>query len=111
MGWIKSLFVLTAGGAVLGTAAAAAGDVVTPIFFEPVETTRELIIAIIILAFAIQTNEDLTCIAAGILVSDGFIGYWWAVLGCFIGIVGGDVFLYLMGRFFGGAALKWSTLR
>lgn len=95
----------------MGAAAAGGGDVSIPVFFDPVSSTRELFIAVGILALAMQSSEDLTCIAAGILVSDGFIGFWWAVLGCFLGILLGDVGLYLIGRVFGRTALKWKWMR
>ena len=108
-GSLNSLWILATGGVLTGVAAAASAsgaDVPVPVFFDPVSNTKELIIAIGILAVAMQSSEDLTCIAAGVLVSDGFIGFPWAVLGCFLGILLGDVGLYLIGRVFGATALR-----
>ena len=107
---LHSLWLLAASSLLIGTAATGV-DPDVPVFFAPVSNTEELITAVGILAVAMQSSEDLTCIAAGILVSDGFIGFWWATLGCFLGILLGDVGLYLIGRFFGLTALKWKPMR
>ena len=70
-----------------------------------------LFFMVLLLAMAIQTSEDLTCIGAGVLVSQGFLGFLPATLGCIIGIVLGDIGLYLAGRYLGQPALKKAPLR
>jgi len=108
---LYSLAILAAGNALAAITAGAGSDISVPVFFDPVGNPKELVIAVAILAVAMQSSEDLTCIAAGILVSDGFIGFWWATLGCFLGILLGDVGLYLIGRIFGVTALKWKWMQ
>lgn len=60
----------------------------------------------LLLIVSMQSSEDLTCIGAGLLVWKGVIGYFPATLGCFIGLLIGDSGLYLIGRYFGGPALR-----
>lgn len=50
------------------------------------------------LALATYASEDLTCIAAGLLVADGRIGFPEAALACFAGIWTGDMLLVFAGR-------------
>jgi len=50
-------------------------------------------------------SEDLTCIAAGLLVQRGRLGLTAGIIGCTAGIVAGDCGLWLLGRLFGAAAL------
>jgi membrane protein DedA with SNARE-associated domain len=63
------------------------------------------------LALATLVSEDLACIAAGLMVSEGRAGFLFVTLACLVGIVGGDVLLYLVGRFVGRAALSKAPLR
>ncbi len=67
----------------------------------------------ILLALAVATfvSEDLACIAAGLLVADGRIGFVAASIACFLGIFVGDLGLYLIGRAFGRPALRRRPLR
>lgn len=55
---------------------------------------------------ATLVSEDLTCISAGLLVSQGAIGFVPAALGCFLGIFLGDSLLYLAGLCWGRPALQ-----
>jgi len=50
------------------------------------------------LALATYASEDLACIAAGLLVADGRIGFVEASVACFIGIWTGDMLLVFAGR-------------
>ena len=60
----------------------------------------------ILLAIATFVSEDITCITAGILVSQGRDGIRPRdAFGCFIGIVIGDTGLYLIGRAHSESAL------
>ncbi len=70
-----------------------------------------LIVIMILLVLAVQAGEDLTLIGAGILVFKGVVGFWPAVLACYIGLVVGDCGIYLMGRFLGRPALRKRPLR
>lgn len=61
-----------------------------------------------LLALATLLSEDLTCVAAGLLVAAGRIDMAAAVASCFVGIVLGDLALAGIGRGFGAAALgRW----
>ena len=51
-------------------------------------------------------SEDLACISAGLLVHRGHLAAGWAVGACVTGIYGGDVGLWLAGRWFGRRALE-----
>src|SRR5437879_4714123 len=60
----------------------------------------------ILLAAGTLASEDLTCIAAGVLIAQGKLGLTEGVLACLTGIVVGDMLLFLVGRLFGRRALK-----
>jgi membrane protein DedA with SNARE-associated domain len=68
-----------------------------------------IIISLLILTTLI--SEDLACIAGGLLVASGIIGFHYALLGCFIGILTADVLIYWMGRWIGTPILKWIPFR
>ncbi len=53
---------------------------------------------LLLLAVATLVSEDLTCIAAGVMVADGRLNFWLATLTCAAGIIGGDMLLFLAGR-------------
>lgn len=63
------------------------------------------------LLFGTWVSEDLTCIAAGLLVAQGGMGFVPATLACMLGIFSGDVLLYLAGRTLGRAAVRRAPLR
>ena len=64
----------------------------------------------IVLSLLVGTllSEDLTCVAAGLLIQHGELGAPTAVLACAIGIFAGDVGLWAAGWLCGRAALEWS---
>jgi membrane protein DedA with SNARE-associated domain len=66
-----------------------------------------LIVTSASLALGTLVSEDLTSITAGILVAEGRISLGIAILACFAGIFGGDVLLFLSGRWMGRKALTW----
>jgi len=71
-----------------------------------------LFVLVLVLAASTLVSEDLTCIAAGVLVAQGRIAFIPAALACLFGIFFGDLLLYLAGRFLGRpwlgrAPLKW----
>jgi membrane protein DedA with SNARE-associated domain len=68
----------------------------------------DLPLALAALALATLVSEDLTCIAAGLLVAAGKLAFWPAVAACFVGIFIGDLLLVLLGRRLGqGAVGRW----
>ncbi len=63
-------------------------------------------VTLLFLALATFLSEDLACISAGVLVAEGRLALWPAILACFVGIFLGDLLLYVVGRLFGRAALR-----
>lgn len=57
-----------------------------------------LLVFMVLLAVATLVSEDLTSIAAGLLVARDAIGFWPATLACALGIFFGDLMLYGVGR-------------
>jgi pimeloyl-ACP methyl ester carboxylesterase/membrane protein DedA with SNARE-associated domain len=70
-----------------------------------------LLVLVGLIALATLLTEDLACIGAGLLVAQGRIGFVAATLACFVGIVAGDVLLYLAGRYLGYPWLKRAPLK
>ncbi|MGH7290623.1 MAG: alpha/beta fold hydrolase, partial [Myxococcota bacterium] len=70
-----------------------------------------LLLLCALLALGTLVSEDLTCIAAGVLVSAGRIAFGPAVLACFAGIYLGDLLLFFAGRALGRPALAHAPLR
>ncbi len=66
---------------------------------------------LIFLVLGTQVGEDLTCIAAGLLVSRGILDFWPATIACIVGIFIGDMALYLAGRYLGRRALGRAPLK
>jgi pimeloyl-ACP methyl ester carboxylesterase/membrane protein DedA with SNARE-associated domain len=64
----------------------------------------------VLLALATLITEDLTCIWAGVLAAEGRIDFGFAAIACLVGIVIGDVLLFLSGRLFGRALLRRAPL-
>jgi len=56
-------------------------------------------------------SEDLTCIAAGLLIAQGQIGFGLGAFSCFLGIFVGDILLFLTGRYLGRPALSRAPLK
>ncbi len=77
----------------------------------PEATGVTLLVLIGLIALATLLTEDLACIGAGLLVAQGRIGFLAATLACFVGIVVGDVLLYLAGRYLGYSWLKRAPLK
>ena len=63
------------------------------------------------LAAATLLSEDLTCVAAGLLVAAGRIGFAAASFACFAGIFLGDLALVAAGRWLGRPAIARRPLR
>ncbi len=64
----------------------------------------------ILIALSTLVSEDLTCIATGLLIAQGHIGFAEGTAACIIGIFLGDLALFLAGRFIGRPALRWAPL-
>jgi pimeloyl-ACP methyl ester carboxylesterase/membrane protein DedA with SNARE-associated domain len=84
---------------------------------EPLEVIRRprasgptLLVWMFLLAVATLVSEDLTCIAAGLLVARGSLGFLPATLACAAGIFLGDLMLYALGRL-GRPAIEKGWLR
>lgn len=60
-----------------------------------------LILVCFLLAAATLLSEDLTCIAAGLMVARGTLGFLPAAGACFVGIYLGDLLLFGAGRWLG----------
>ncbi len=76
----------------------------------PADATATIAVMLLI-ALSTLISEDLACIGAGLLAARGVIGWVPAVGGAFTGIVGGDVLLFLSGRFLGKPALMRRPLK
>jgi membrane protein DedA with SNARE-associated domain len=63
------------------------------------------------LVFGTFVSEDLTSIAAGLLITRGAFGAWPATVACAIGIYLGDLGLWLLGRALGARALEWRHVK
>ncbi len=61
--------------------------------------------------FGLPIPEDITLIAAGILVSLGKIDYIGAYIICFAGILIGDGTLFMLGRKYGRRCFTWPVFR
>ena len=70
-----------------------------------------LVVMMAVIALATLVSEDLTCIAVGLLVAQGRIGFLPGVVACAFGIFVGDLLLYFAGRLLGRAALGRRPLR
>lgn len=70
-----------------------------------------LVIMMGLIIVATFITEDLACIAAGLLVAQGRMEFVPALVACFIGILVGDVLLFLAGRYIGRPALYRAPLR
>lgn len=68
------------------------------------------VVLLLLLALATLVSEDFTCIATGLLVSRGTIGFLPGTLACFVGIVAGDLLLYGAGRWI-GRTWAWARFR
>ena len=60
-----------------------------------------MISPLLILALGTAASEDLTCIAAGVLIAQGAIGFGEGVAACLAGIISGDLLLFMAGRWLG----------
>lgn len=64
-----------------------------------------------LLAFATLVSEDLTCVWAGVMAAEGRISFAFAAIACLVGIVGGDILLFLAGRLLGRRVLRRAPMK
>jgi membrane protein DedA with SNARE-associated domain len=69
-----------------------------------------LMLTLVLLAVSTLGSEDLACIAAGLLVARGSLGFTEATFACGLGIFFGDLMLYFAGRF-GRSSLHRAPMR
>ena len=69
--------------------------------------TVETFAIVLSLAAATLVSEDAACIAAGVLVAEGRLGFFPATIACFVGITAGDLILFIAGRLLGRRVLGW----
>ncbi|MDQ1348554.1 MAG: hypothetical protein QG573_1929 [Acidobacteriota bacterium] len=74
-------------------------------------SVRQQILLGLLLAAATLISEDLTCVAAGLLVSHGKLSFVGATLACLGGIFVGDLLLVLAGRLLGRRLLERAPFR
>ncbi len=76
----------------------------------PAEGLRLWMLMLMIIVCA-MVAEDPTCLAAGLLVSQGVLSFTAATVACLISILIGDFSLYLIGRVLGRPALRKAPLK
>jgi membrane protein DedA with SNARE-associated domain len=64
----------------------------------------------LLIGLATLVSEDLTCVATGLLIAQGRIGFVEGTAACIAGIFFGDLALFAAGRFVGRPALRWRPL-
>ncbi len=89
----------------------AAAEPFDPAVIPPAQGITWLVIVLLI-AVATLISEDLACIGAGLLVTQGVLSFFSGSAAAFMGIFWGDLLLYWAGKYFGGpmlnkAPLKW----
>ncbi|MEP7270059.1 MAG: alpha/beta fold hydrolase [Acidobacteriota bacterium] len=65
----------------------------------------------VLLAIGTLVSEDLTCIAAGLMVAQGRAGFFLVTAACVVGIFVGDLLLFAAGRYLGRPALGKAPLK
>ena len=79
--------------------------------FRTALSGNALILAVVLIALSTLISEDLACVGAGLLVSQGGIGALPAAIGCLVGIYFGDIAIYLLGRLFGELLVRKRPFR
>ncbi len=73
-----------------------------------IERGSYLVFLIVLLAAGLgaPVAEELVVLTAGALSRQGIVRWWWALAVCYVGVVGGDLLLFLAARRLGGKALE-----
>ncbi len=74
-------------------------------------TGPALLVVVLMLVAAAYVSEDLTCIAAGLLVAQGRLEFPAAVLACYVGTVSSDLAIAWLARVLGRPALRLPPFR
>lgn len=106
-------------GAALAIALVAAAAVPHDVWSDTLATLEHAVfgadtalwVRMLLLAAATLISEDATCVATGLLVAQGRIGFVAGTLACFAGILAGDLLLFAAGRTLGRRALATPLLR
>jgi len=69
------------------------------------------LVSVVLLAVSTFASEDLACVAAGLMVASGRLGFVAASGAALAGILAGDLGLVLLGRLFGRALLRRAPFR
>ena len=77
----------------------------------PPATGLLLILLMSLIAVATLISEDLACVGAGLLAARGQMSFLAATSGAFVGILVGDLALFVAGRLLGRAAVRRRPLR
>jgi membrane protein DedA with SNARE-associated domain len=77
----------------------------------PAAAGLTLLLLLSLIALATLVSEDLTCIATGLLVSQGRLGLMAGSAACAVGILVGDLLIYGAGRFLGRPSLQRRPLK
>ena len=72
---------------------------------------KALLWVLVLICLSTIMSEDLACVATGLLVARGSVGFWEATAACFAGIMIGDVGLFAIGRAFGSNVLRHRPFR
>lgn len=105
----KSFVLLLLGGLILTLTSCESGGSVVDRF--PDAANLPLWQRVTVIALSTLISEDLACIAAGMLASEGAISFPWALMAAFLGIYLGDLLLYLIGRIGGIGLLRKPPFR
>jgi membrane protein DedA with SNARE-associated domain/pimeloyl-ACP methyl ester carboxylesterase len=88
----------------------AAADPLKAVRLEPARGML-LVVYSVLIALATLVSEDLACIGAGLLAARGIIGFLPAVAASLLGIVVGDLLLFMAGRVIGRRAVSRAPLK
>lgn len=70
-----------------------------------------LMILLLLLILISLISEDLSAIGGGLLVAGGILDFHYAILGCVLGAIIGDVSLYFLGSWIGNPVLRYAPFR
>lgn len=87
-----------------------ASDFMSTVMLTPAKGPL-LIMYMVLIALATLISEDLACIGAGMMAARGIIEFVPAAAAAFVGIVVGDILLFLAGRYIGRPALGKAPLK
>ncbi|MFT3785505.1 MAG: hypothetical protein QM770_04995 [Tepidisphaeraceae bacterium] len=75
------------------------------------EAISTVLTSIAVLVLGTQVSEDLTCVTAAEAIRRGAMPWTTGIIGCFIGILLGDLLLWAIGRAVGRRLLRWRWMK